>query len=49
MGLSRSHPLRRLFTGLVERHFFHDVMVRDARVAGYVSELLTEFTRTDNL
>lgn len=49
MRIGRSHPLRRLFTELVERHFFHDVQVRDAQVAGYVSELLTNFTHIDNL
>ncbi|MFQ5811473.1 MAG: hypothetical protein ACE5JM_17785 [Armatimonadota bacterium] len=49
MRIGRSHPLRRLFTELVERHFFDDVQVRDPRVAGYVSELLTDFTHVDNL
>lgn len=49
MGISRTHPLRRLFNELVERHFFQDVMVRDARVAGYVSNLLTDFTHAENL
>lgn len=44
MEISRNHPLRRLFTELVERHFFHDVHVRDPRAAGYVSNLLIEFT-----
>jgi hypothetical protein len=49
MDISRNHPLRRLFTELVERHFFHDVHVRDPRAAGYVSNLLIEFTDTDRL
>jgi hypothetical protein len=49
MEITRSHPLRRLFVELVERHFFRDINVRDTRVAGYVSDLLTEFTHTDNL
>lgn len=47
--ITRNHPLRRLFTELVERRFFQDVSVRDARVAAYVSDLLTDFTHTDNL
>ena len=47
--IARNHPLRRLFTELVERRFFHDVSVRDPRVAAYVSDLLADFTHTDNL
>lgn len=49
MEISRNHPLRRLFTELVERHFFHDVYVRDPRAAGYVSNLLLEFTDAEAL
>ena len=33
MRIERSHPLRRLFTELVERYFFRDVRGQDARVA----------------
>ena len=49
MGIGRHHPLRRLFSQLVERHFYQDVSVRDPRVAGYVADLLTEFTHSENL
>lgn len=49
MWIERSHPLRRLFTELVERHFFHDLQVQDVRVAHYISALLTDFTHGDNL
>lgn len=49
MEIRRSHPLRRLFTELVERHFFHHVRVRDARTVGYVADLLTAFTHADTL
>ncbi|MBI2955808.1 MAG: hypothetical protein HYY26_00715 [Acidobacteria bacterium] len=49
MEIGRGHPLRRLFGELVERHFFQDVQVRDPRVAGYVSNLLTDFAHADNL
>ena len=49
MGIGRQHPLRQLFNQLVERHFFHDVSVRDPRVAAYVADLLTEFTHSENL
>lgn len=49
MRIERSHPLRRLFTEMVEWHFFHDLRLQDARVANYVSALLTDFTHVDNL
>lgn len=49
MEIGRGHPLRKLFTELVQKHFFHDVHVRDARTAGYVSDLLTEFTHAERL
>ncbi|MFQ5663998.1 MAG: hypothetical protein ACE5HL_09215 [Terriglobia bacterium] len=49
MRIARSHPLRRLFAELVERHFFDDVRVQDPRVASYVSALLTDFTHVDSL
>jgi hypothetical protein len=49
MRIERSHPLRRLFTELVERHFSNDLHLRDRRLAGYVSDLLTDFTHVDNL
>lgn len=49
MAISRSHPLRQLFRELVERHFFRDVQVRDPRAAGYVSNLLTDFTDSDRV
>jgi hypothetical protein len=49
MRIERNHPLRRLFTDLVERRYRHDVHIRDARVAGYVAGLLAEFTHADNL
>ncbi len=48
MRIGPHHPLRRLFKELVERRFFNDVSVRDPRVAGYVSNLLTDFTHVDN-
>jgi len=49
MQIGRNHPLRRLFAELVKRRFFEDMRVQDARVAVYVSDLLTDFTHTDNL
>lgn len=49
MRIEPSHPLRRLFTELVERHFSNDLHLRDHRLAGYVSDLLADFTHVDNL
>ncbi|MFQ5818140.1 MAG: hypothetical protein ACE5H2_09345 [Terriglobia bacterium] len=48
LGVSRSHPLRRLFTDLVRRRFFEDICLRDPQVAGYVSDMLVDFTHVDN-
>src|SRR3972149_4093218 len=49
MRIERSHPLRRLFTELVERHLSSDLHLSDHRLAGYVSDLLADFTHVDNL
>jgi hypothetical protein len=49
MEIARHHPLRRLFRELVERRFFSDLHVRDQHVAGYVSNLLTDFLHVDSL
>ena len=49
MRIGYTHPLRKLFTDLVGQHFFADVQLQDPRVAGYVSDLLTDFTHIDNL
>lgn len=44
-----NHSLREIFTSLVWRHFFSDVRLEEPEVATYVSDLLTEYVRTDNL
>lgn len=49
MQIPRNHPLSKLFHELVYHHFYEDAQVRDAQIAGYVSELLTEFTHVANL
>ena len=49
MGVSIGHPLRRLFTDLVERNFGEGVQVRDSHVTSYVSNLLTDFLEVSNL
>ena len=47
--ISRTHPLRRLFADLVERRYGDDLHLRDTQVSGYVANMLTDFTHTDNL
>jgi hypothetical protein len=43
------HPLRRLFGSLTEKSFTENLGWPDLNVTGYVSNLLIEFTRTDQL
>jgi|ERR1051326_7914044 hypothetical protein len=49
MGLRANHPLRTLFSGLVRNTFRNQLGFCDIEIADYVSELLTNFTRTDQL
>jgi len=46
--ISGSHPLRQLFTELVERNYA-TVGMRDPAVTGYVANILTEFCEGENL
>lgn len=43
------HPLRRLFGALTEKSFAENLGWPDQNVTEYVSNLLVEFTHTDNL
>ena len=47
--ISDSHPLREFFSQLVTQHFAEGVGIRDQEVAGYVSNMLTEFCEFDQL
>lgn len=47
--VNETHPLREFFTGLVERHYFETVGLRDAEIATYVANLLTEFCESEEL
>jgi hypothetical protein len=49
MFIDPGHPLRKLFDRLVQRRLFDDAQVRDRRITGYVSGLLTDFTHSRNL
>lgn len=48
-GISRDHPLRRLFRELVWRRLEGDIRLGDGQVAAYVADLLTDFTHRDAL
>lgn len=43
------HPLKRLFTGLVEHAFQTELGICDPALADYVSELLVDFVRLDEM
>jgi hypothetical protein len=47
--ISRDHPLRHFFAGVVRRRFDADLRLPDPRLAGYVSGLLVDFTHVDSL
>jgi len=43
------HPLRKLFSGLVENAFCAEVGMCDPALTAYVADLLVDFTRVDRL
>jgi hypothetical protein len=47
--ISHKHPLRRLFTGLVEHAFCTEVGVCDPTLTDYLVDLLVDFTHVDRL
>jgi hypothetical protein len=49
MFVARSHPLRQFFTRLVRQRLYEDAGLRDAAIAEYVSNVLTDFAHVDNL
>ena len=48
-SIPRHHPLRRLFTGLVEHVFYAKIGMCDPAVVEYLSDLLTNFVHVDNI
>jgi len=48
-GVSESHPLRRLFAGLVEHVFYADMGLCEPDITGYLSDLLVEFVHMDRI
>jgi hypothetical protein len=47
--ISEQHPLRQLFREVVEDNFTSGVGLRDAAVAEYIANMLTEFCEAENL
>jgi hypothetical protein len=45
----QDHPLREFFGQIVERHFTEYIGLRDVELAGYVTNMLTEFCECGNL
>jgi hypothetical protein len=45
--IPQSHPLRRLFGGLVEQVFMTEMGICDTRLTDYLSALLSEFVHVD--
>ena len=44
-----NHPLRRLFSGLIEQTFVADLGIGDPKLTDYVSDLLTRFVHVDGI
>ncbi len=46
-AVPESHPLLRLFRGITEHTFMHELGIGDPRLVGYVSNLLAGFIKCD--
>jgi len=46
-AVPESHPLQRLFRGITEHTFMHELGIGDPRLVGYVSNLLAGFIKCD--
>jgi hypothetical protein len=49
LPLRKDHPLKQLFAGLVEHAFHTEIGICDPAVADYISELLIDFVRMDEM
>ena len=47
--IPEDHPLQKLFTELVGRHYAEEIGLRDQELIGYVAQLLTEFCDAQQL
>src|SRR5689334_18666228 len=48
-ALSRNHPLRQLFSGLVEQAFLADMGICDTHLTDYLGDLLADFLHVDQI
>lgn len=48
-SIPQNHPLRRLFTGLIEHTFCSEVGMCNPTLTGYLADLLVDFTHVDRL
>jgi hypothetical protein len=47
--IPEAHPLQKLFTEMVARHYAEEIGIRDSELVGYVAHLLTEFCDAEQL
>jgi hypothetical protein len=47
--VSQNHPLRRLFSELLQEHLVHAAQLDDPQICNYMGDLLLSFTHVDNL
>jgi hypothetical protein len=47
--VSQNHPLRRLFSELLQKHLVQAAQLDDPQISNYVGDLLVDFTHADNL
>lgn len=48
-SLSKEHPLRQLFSGLVEQAFMADMGICDTHLTDYLGDLLADFLHVDQI
>lgn len=49
LPVSETHPLRRLFAGLIEHAFYADMGICEPELTGYLTELLAGFVHMDRI
>jgi hypothetical protein len=49
LQITPNHPLRKLFSELIQRHLVQAAQMDDPQIAGYFGSLLIDFIHSDNL
>ena len=49
LPIREDHPLKRMFTGLLDHAFCAEIGICDPRLTGYLADLLVEFVHIDQL